>query len=277
MIDQELKKLLQQYEDPNELINLRSLSMNNTLLHSIEGFPTLSKLRRLTMADNKIASGLIALSQAKLENLNHLDLSNNRINEYAELEPLKNLTNLKHLSLIDCPVTKRTNYRVKVFETVPQLYTLDAKTNGSNVDDEGGSESEQDKNQGASDEEEPVNVNLNVESASKPKDKGKSVAFPEDLPTRSGVNYFLKDVIFSEGDTDEEDYQPDEEDEEDNSDDLSNCSDDLDPVDMPSTSAAAAALPSSKRKVRVEEKEEISTDNDGNNKGKSKNVKKRKI
>lgn len=40
------------------------------------------------MADNKIASGLIALSQAKLENLNHLDLSNNRINEYAELEPL---------------------------------------------------------------------------------------------------------------------------------------------------------------------------------------------
>ncbi|CAJ0844841.1 13651_t:CDS:10 [Entrophospora sp. SA101] len=295
--DQELKKLLQQYEDPNELINLRSLSMNNTLLHSIEGFPTLSKLRRLTMADNKIASGLIALSQAKLENLNHLDLSNNRINEYAELEPLKNLTNLKHLSLIDCPVTKRTNYRVKVFETVPQLYTLDAKTNdvdeeyeeddvaqsnghaeegdddedelselessGSNVDDEGGSESEQDKNQGASDEEEPVNDNLNVESASKPKDKGKSVAFPEDLPTRR--------------DTDEEDYQPDEEDEEDNSDDLSNCSDDLDPVDMPSTSAAAAALPSSKRKVRVEEKEEISTDNDGNNKGKSKNVKKRKI
>lgn len=91
MIDQELKKLLQQYEDPseveelildnkkimnlanittatsnsnnsssskdftplNELINLRSLSMNNTLLHSIEGFPTLSKLRRVQYLYNK--------------------------------------------------------------------------------------------------------------------------------------------------------------------------------------------------------------------------------
>ncbi len=30
-----------------ELINLRSLSMNRTHLHSLEGFPTLPKLRRV--------------------------------------------------------------------------------------------------------------------------------------------------------------------------------------------------------------------------------------
>ncbi|CAG8462057.1 7696_t:CDS:2 [Diversispora eburnea] len=109
----------------NELISLRTLSLNCTHLNLLEGFPTLPKLRRLVLSDNIISGGLEALANAKLENLNHLDLSNNKISEVVVLEPLRDLPSLKHLSLMECPITKIPNYREDVFKIIPQLDSLD--------------------------------------------------------------------------------------------------------------------------------------------------------
>ncbi|CAI2190155.1 6888_t:CDS:2 [Funneliformis geosporum] len=200
-----------------ELINLKSLSMNRTHLHSLEGFPTLPKLRRLALSDNKLTGGLEAFAKAKLEKLIHLDLSGNKINDLSALEPLRNLPNLKHLSLIECPVTQKANYRDALLEMIPQLYSLDqqdsqmvmqeenqeAEISEEAVSDEAGSESDQDveanDNEEVSDNEEELvgfnsllstlveasEIEAETNIVPKPRNKGKQVAFPSDLDDRT--------------------------------------------------------------------------------------------
>ncbi|CAG8785572.1 15073_t:CDS:2, partial [Racocetra fulgida] len=210
----------------NELINLKLLSLNCTQLHSLDGFPPLQKLKRLALSDNKIVGGLETLANAKLENLNHLDLSNNRIAEISALKPLVKKTifrvviefrktsalpNLKHLTLVECPVTQIPNYREAVFEVIPHLYSLDELTylddseeeenqevevseeevgSGSETNEEAGDDSngeqETNANEEISDSEEEQQLETS-EVEEEPevekvfsKDKGKSVAFREE-------------------------------------------------------------------------------------------------
>lgn len=60
-----------------------------------------------------------------IPNLEWLILTNNKINNLADLEPLKTLPRLKHLSLVDNPVTKQHGYRLFVINRCKKLKVLD--------------------------------------------------------------------------------------------------------------------------------------------------------
>lgn len=103
---------------------LQHLSLANTGLISLEGFPCLPHLRRLVLSDNRISGGLEHLVQAGLKSLQDLDLSNNRIGTFEDLVPLSQLR-LGSLDLYECPVTRLPDYRARVFDVVKSLQFLD--------------------------------------------------------------------------------------------------------------------------------------------------------
>ncbi|KAG2498236.1 hypothetical protein HYH03_003986 [Edaphochlamys debaryana] len=123
-------------------VNLKSLSLCSLGLTTLEGFPKLPKLVRLTLSDNRISGGLQHLVDAGLTSLRVLELANNRIASVEELAPLKGLPSLQCLDVDACPLTKQPGHAAKVFAMLDELKYLD------NVDKEGrerdGDEEEED-------------------------------------------------------------------------------------------------------------------------------------
>ncbi|RKP10929.1 hypothetical protein THASP1DRAFT_27294 [Thamnocephalis sphaerospora] len=125
-------------------VNLLVLSLTDVHCTSLRGFPSLPELRRLALADNKITNGLGELV-GKVPMLEYLDLSNNRIGDFATLKPLRHIESLRHLSLIDCEITAKQDYRARIFEMLPFLETLDGQDrDGQNVDSEEDSDEDED-------------------------------------------------------------------------------------------------------------------------------------
>ena len=69
-------------------------------------FPLSPRLTTLLLARNRISNIQPALSRS-IPNLTNLSLTQNRISNLADLEPLVALKKLKHLSLVDNPVTSK--------------------------------------------------------------------------------------------------------------------------------------------------------------------------
>ncbi|KAI5644402.1 leucine rich repeats (2 copies) domain-containing protein [Phthorimaea operculella] len=107
----------------DEYINLEILSLNNVGLTTLKAFPTLPKLRKLELSDNRISSGLNFLKGCK--KLTHLNLSGNKIKDLETLKPLEDFENLKNLDLFNNEVTSIDDYRSKVFAQHPSLRYLD--------------------------------------------------------------------------------------------------------------------------------------------------------
>ncbi|KXZ47761.1 hypothetical protein GPECTOR_33g643 [Gonium pectorale] len=132
-------------------VNLRSLSLCGLGLTSLEGFPKLPKLVRLTLSDNRITGGLQHLVDAGLTSLRTLELANNRLATVEEVAPLKGLTGLQCLDVDACPLTKTPEYRSAVFAMLDELKYLDG------IDKEGrerdGDEEEEDDEEDAGEEE----------------------------------------------------------------------------------------------------------------------------
>lgn len=102
---------------------LEVLSLINVGLVSLKSFPKLPSLRKLELSDNRVSSGMSHLAGSP--KLTHLNLSGNRIKEFDELKPLKELKNLEVLDLFNNEVTMTENYRDKIFELIPSLKYLD--------------------------------------------------------------------------------------------------------------------------------------------------------
>lgn len=102
---------------------LETLSLINVGLVSLKNFPKLSNLRKLELSDNRISNGLSHLMGSP--KLTHLNLSGNRIKDFEELQPLKDLENLEVLDLFNNQVTMIENYREKLFTLIPSLNYLD--------------------------------------------------------------------------------------------------------------------------------------------------------
>jgi U2 small nuclear ribonucleoprotein A' len=67
-------------------------------------------------------------SPRQLPLLHTLLLTNNRILDFSDLEPLSVFAEqLAHLSLLDNPVTKKAHYRLWVLSRLPRLRSLDFK------------------------------------------------------------------------------------------------------------------------------------------------------
>lgn len=102
---------------------LEVLSLINVGLVSLKSFPKLPALRKLELSDNRISNALSHLTGSP--KLTHLNLSGNRIKDFDELKPLKDLENLEVLDLFNNEVTMTQNYREKIFELIPSLKYLD--------------------------------------------------------------------------------------------------------------------------------------------------------
>ncbi|KHJ92925.1 leucine Rich repeat-containing domain protein [Oesophagostomum dentatum] len=119
-----------------KLVNLQSLSMVHVGLKSLKNLPKFPQLSKLDISDNNIAGGLEHVANSCPELL-HLNLASNKIAKVEDLAPLKKLK-LAELDLFNNPVTEgeESEYRLKVFETIPSLQILDgADINGEEVDD----------------------------------------------------------------------------------------------------------------------------------------------
>jgi len=118
--------------------NLQQLSMINSGLNTLKGFPKLESLKKLEMSDNRLVGGLEHL--AGCQNMTQLNLSGNLFKDTTAIEPLKELPNLRSLDLFNCPVTSPEDYRQQVFKLLPQLKFLD----GYDIDDKEADESDVD-------------------------------------------------------------------------------------------------------------------------------------
>jgi U2 small nuclear ribonucleoprotein A' len=109
-----------------------SLDLSDNAIGTLDGFPKLTRLRSLYLANNRISrlSGTLGES---LPNLEWLILTNNRVGKFAELDKcLRGLGRLTYLSLLDNPISgeygdaaSHTDYRLFVVSRCPQLKMLD--------------------------------------------------------------------------------------------------------------------------------------------------------
>ncbi|BFZ13581.1 hypothetical protein BsWGS_16620 [Bradybaena similaris] len=103
--------------------NLQMLSLINSGLQTLEGFPKFSNLKKLDLSDNRLSEGLDHL--AGCSKLTHLILSGNNIQNIDILDGLKDLHCLQSLDLVNCEVTNIDQYREKVFAKLSQIAYLD--------------------------------------------------------------------------------------------------------------------------------------------------------
>jgi len=119
----------------DKFINLQTLSIANSQLTSLKGFPSLQNLRKLDLSDNRISGDLDALTGCpKLE---YIGLSGNPIKDTSCLEPLQKLENLQTLELFNCDIACTEKYRDKIFELLDNVLYVDGMDrNGQTAPDD---------------------------------------------------------------------------------------------------------------------------------------------
>ncbi|KAJ2716957.1 U2 snRNP complex subunit [Coemansia spiralis] len=88
-----------------------AINFCNNSIRTLGNFPNLQRLQSLYVADNRIASIERDLA-ACLPNIHTLVLTNNDLAELADLEPLRALSQLRHLSLASNPVMHKPHARL---------------------------------------------------------------------------------------------------------------------------------------------------------------------
>ncbi|XP_026755459.1 acidic leucine-rich nuclear phosphoprotein 32 family member A isoform X2 [Galleria mellonella] len=185
----------------DEFVNLEILSLNNVGLTTLKGFPSLPKLRKLELSDNRISNGLNFLNGCK--KLTHLNLSGNKIKDLETLKPLEEFENLKNLDLFNNEVTCIEDYRSKVFALHPSLKYLDGfdkedreaedsdaeeedEMNGNNDSEEDGSDVEEEEDDEDISLSAVYNENLEEESSASSMYEGSDVSEEEDVDEEDG-------------------------------------------------------------------------------------------
>ena len=97
------------------LKKLKKLSAAHNRLHTIPDLSTCPELKELRINDNKIQKipDIFALNSA----LEVVDLGNNSLKDFSDIEPLKFLLKLENLNLKGNPVTNLPNYKEAVRHT----------------------------------------------------------------------------------------------------------------------------------------------------------------
>jgi Leucine-rich repeat (LRR) protein len=113
-------------EGLDNFIGLRELDISANSIKQIDfnSFQSPLSLRFLRLDDNRLRS-LVNLS--KLMKLQCLQIVSNRIQDFIEVERLRDLPNLMELVLSNNPVVRKVPYRLNVIKRLPQLMFLDAQ------------------------------------------------------------------------------------------------------------------------------------------------------
>jgi U2 small nuclear ribonucleoprotein A' len=101
-----------------------ALDLSDNELVRLDHFPIMRRLSSLYVSNNLISRISSSISTS-LPNLHTLVLTNNRVTALTELDFLVALRDLRFLSLMHNPVTRKQHYRYYVVHTLPQLRMLD--------------------------------------------------------------------------------------------------------------------------------------------------------
>ncbi|THV06056.1 L domain-like protein [Dendrothele bispora CBS 962.96] len=101
-----------------------AIDLTDNSLTTLGNLPLLRRLHTLFLANNRISS-ISPSIHLSVPNLNTLVLTNNNFSELGDLEPLKELKNLKYLSLLGNPVREKKWYREWLAWRIPGLRVLD--------------------------------------------------------------------------------------------------------------------------------------------------------
>ena len=117
---------LNKIEQINKMNNLTFLDVSFNKLRSIDRsqigiLPNL----QIFLCDNNYLKNINGFT--KFLNINTLSFENNKIIDYAGIEKLNSLENLKDFSIFNNPVTKNLNYRNYMIKMFPNLSKLDGK------------------------------------------------------------------------------------------------------------------------------------------------------
>ncbi|CAG9465217.1 unnamed protein product [Pedinophyceae sp. YPF-701] len=103
-----------------------SMDLSDNSVVKLEGFPLLPRLRCVYLNNNRLVRIAKDLHQS-LPNLETLILTNNSLTRLQDVANLAPLAKLKHLSLLDNPVSRKPGYRLFAVACLPQLRWLDFK------------------------------------------------------------------------------------------------------------------------------------------------------
>ncbi|KAA8652444.1 hypothetical protein EYZ11_005081 [Aspergillus tanneri] len=101
-----------------------AIDFTDNNISSLGNFPFFPRLHTLLLARNRIKHIQPSLASS-IPNLNTLVLTSNHMMELADLDPLRNLTKLTHLVLIENPITRKEHYRSWVIWRIPSVRFLD--------------------------------------------------------------------------------------------------------------------------------------------------------
>lgn len=103
-----------------------TIDLSDNEIVKLENFPYLNRLGTLLLNSNRITRINPNIGEF-LPKLHTLVLTNNRLVNLAEIDPLASLPKLKFLSLLDNNITKKPNYRLYVIHKLKFLRVLDFK------------------------------------------------------------------------------------------------------------------------------------------------------
>ncbi|KAF8736740.1 hypothetical protein AX14_014063 [Amanita brunnescens Koide BX004] len=101
-----------------------AIDLTDNAVVTLGNLPLLRRLHTLLLANNRI-SNISTSIHLSVPNLTTLVLNNNNIAELGDLEPLKELKQLKYLSLMGNPVREKKWYREWLAWRLPGLRVLD--------------------------------------------------------------------------------------------------------------------------------------------------------
>ncbi|KAL2862312.1 U2 snRNP complex subunit LEA1 [Aspergillus lucknowensis] len=93
-------------------------------ISSLSNFPFFPRLRMLLLARNRVRQIQPNIASS-IPGLTTLVLTANNIAELADLDPLRQLTKLTHLTLLENPVTRKEYYRLWIIWRIPSVRFLD--------------------------------------------------------------------------------------------------------------------------------------------------------
>ncbi|OJI96205.1 hypothetical protein ASPVEDRAFT_35570 [Aspergillus versicolor CBS 583.65] len=93
-------------------------------ISSLGNFPFFPRLHTILLARNRVRQIQSNISTS-IPSLSTLVLTANNVAELADLDPLRGLTKLTHLVLLENPVTRKENYRLWIIWRFPSVRFLD--------------------------------------------------------------------------------------------------------------------------------------------------------
>ncbi|CAH1428573.1 unnamed protein product [Lactuca virosa] len=103
-----------------------AIDLSDNEIVKLENFPNLNRLGTLFLNNNRITRINPNVGEF-LPKLHSLVLTNNRLVNLVEIDPLASLPKLQYLSLLDNNITKKPNYRLYVIHKLKTLRLLDFK------------------------------------------------------------------------------------------------------------------------------------------------------